>query len=226
MLWLCLSSFGAGAQEYLYEIGGMLGGSFYMGDANRSTLFKNLNPAASFLFRYNLNFRVAFKADLAWARVSGSTEGLDNVFPNNAQASFQRNIIDMGAQAEFNFFPYSDKYKYLYTKRITPYIAGGLGLSAAPGNGDLFFSPHLSLGTGVKYKLKNRINIGAEFTIRKLFGDGLDISSDSDLLDDPYDIGSGFLKNRDWYSMLMISVTYDFGLRDCKCNNRALNEIY
>lgn len=223
---LCLSSFGVGAQEYLYEIGGMLGGSFYMGDANRSTLFKNLNPAASVLFRYNLNFHVAFKADLAWTRVTGTTEGLENVFPDNAQASFERNVIDMGAQAEFNFFPYSDKYKYLSTKRISPYIAGGLGFSAAPGNGDFFFSPHLSLGTGVKYKLKNRINIGAEFTVRKLFGDGLDTSADSDLLNDPYNIGSGLFKNRDWYSMLMISISYDFGLRDCKCNNKDFNGIY
>jgi hypothetical protein len=204
----------------------MLGSSFYLGDANRSTLFRNLNPAAGFLFRYNLNFRVAFKADLAWARVSGSTEGLDNVFPNHAQASFQRNIIDMGAQAEFNFFPYSDKYKYENTKRIAPYIAGGLGFAAAPGNGGFFFSPYLSLGTGFKYKLKNRLNIGAEFTVRKLFGDGLDLSSDSDLLDDPYGIGSGFLKNRDWYSMLMISVTYDFGLRCKTCNNKELSVMY
>ncbi len=220
---LCLSSFRVDAQEYLYEIGGMLGGSFYMGDANKNTVFKNMNPAASFIFRYNANFRIAFKANLAWARVSGSTEGLDNVFPNNTQASFERNVIDLGGQAEFNFFPYSDKYKYLLTKRISPYISGGLGFTAAPGDGNMFFSPHISLGTGVKYKIKNRINIGAELSIRKLFGDGLE---GNDVLDDPYDIGSGLFKNRDWYSMLMISVSYDFGLRNCNCNKKEMNEIY
>jgi len=226
ILLLCLSSFGAGAQEYLYEIGGMLGGSFYMGDANKNAVFQNMNPTASAVFRYNVNFRVAFKANLAWARVTGSTEGLDNVFPDNAQASFERNVIDLGVQAEFNFFPYSDKYKYLLTKRVSPYIAAGLGFSAAPGNGDMLFSPHLSLGTGVKYKLKNRINIGAELSIRKLFGDGLDVSAGNNLLDNPYDMPSGWMKNKDWYSMLTIFVTYDFGLRNCNCNKSDMNEIY
>lgn len=220
---LSLSSFGAGAQEYLYEIGGMLGGSFYMGDTNKDTPFKNINPAASVLFRYNANFRVAFKADLAWARLSGSTEGLDNVFPDHAQTSFDRNVIDLGGQAEFNFFPYSDKYKYLYTKRIAPYAAAGFGFAAATGSGDMSFSPYLSLGTGMKYKLKNRINIGAEFSVRKLFGDGLE---GKEMLNDPYDIGSGMFKNRDWYSMLMISVSYDFGLRNCNCNKSEMTGIY
>ena len=222
----CLSSLTVGAQEYLYEIGGMLGSSFYMGDANKTTVFKNMNPSASALFRYNVNFHVAFKANLAWARVSGSTEGLTNVFPNNAQASFERNVIDLGGQMEFNFFPYSDKYKYLNTKRVSPYIAGGLGFSAAPGNGDLFFSPHVSVATGVKYKLKNRINIGAELSVRKLFGDGLDVSAGNNLLDNPYNMSSGWLKNKDWYSMLTIFVTYDFGLRNCNCNKSDMNEIY
>jgi hypothetical protein len=135
-------------------------------------------------------------------------------------------VIDLGGQAEFNFFPYSDKYQYLQTKRIAPYIMGGLGLSAAPGNGGTFFSPHISVGTGVKYKIKHRINIGAEWSIRKLFGDGLDINGENKLLDDPYGIGSNFLKNKDWYSMLMIVVSYDFGLRNCNCNKKETNEIY
>ena len=226
ILLFCLSFFEVSAQEYLYEVGGMLGGSFYMGDANKTVVFQNMNPAASAIFRYNANFRIAFKANLAWARVSGTTEGLKNVFPNNAQASFERNVIDLGGQVEFNFFPYSDMYKYLLTKRISPYISGGLGFSAAPDNGDFFFSPHISLGTGVKYKLKNRINIGAELSVRKLLGDGLDVSAGNNLLDNPYDMPSGWFKNKDWYSMLTIFVTYDFGLRNCNCNKSNMNEIY
>jgi hypothetical protein len=228
MILLSASALGLKAQEYLYEIGGMAGGSFYMGDANNNAAFRNMNPVVSALFRYNVNFRVALKANLAYARVSGSTTGLENVFPDNAQAEFKRGIIDLGAQAEFNFFPYSDKYKYLYTKRISPYIAGGLGLSMAPGGGETFFSPHISLGTGVKYKLFPRINIGAELSIRKLFGDGLDTAGDNKLLDNPYKINGGAFKNKDWYSMLTITVSYDFGLRDCNCNkdNKVGGKIY
>jgi hypothetical protein len=103
---------------------------------------------------------------------------------------------------------------------------GGWGLSVSPGGGETFFSPHISVGTGVKYKLKNRINIGAEWSIRKLFGDGLDRNGGNDLLDNPYDIGSSPLKNKDWYSMLTISVSYDFGLRNCNCNKKDMNGTY
>ena len=35
---------GLHAQEYKYEIGGMAGGAFYMGDVNKNAFFKGLNP--------------------------------------------------------------------------------------------------------------------------------------------------------------------------------------
>ena len=206
--------------EYLYEIGGSVGGAFYMGDANKSMLFKEVNPAIETLFRYNVNLRIAWKANLSWARVSGTTEGLENVFPDHAQASFEKNLFDLGGQGEFNFFPYSDKYKQFNTKRISPYIAAGGGFAFATGSDDQFFSPYLSLSTGAKYKLKNRINIGAEWSIRKLFSDRLDVSGGNELLDNPYGIESSLIKNKDWYSMFTIGITYEFGLRYCNCNKK------
>ncbi len=215
---LLFTSLSMKAQEYLYEIGGMLGSSFYMGDANKNTAFKNMNPSAGVLFRYNANFRIAFKGNLSWAGVSGSTQGLDNHFPNSVQVEFKRNVIDLGGQVEFNFFPYSDKFRYRQTKRISPYIAGGLGLSLSPGSGETFFSPHVSAGVGVKYKMKNRINIGAELSMRKLFADGLDVNGSNNILDNPYSMEGSPLKNKDWYSMLVITVSYDIGLRRCFCN--------
>ena len=105
------------AQEYKYEIGGMAGGAFYMGDANKNTIFKGMNPAVGAVFRYNINFRWALKANLMWGQVSGKTEGMENVFPNNAQTSFNRSIMELGGQAEFNFFPYSDKFDYAGARR-------------------------------------------------------------------------------------------------------------
>jgi hypothetical protein len=96
----------------------------------------------------------------------------------------------------------------------------------APGSGSTFISPNIPVGMGVKYKLKNRLNIGGEFTIRKLFGDGLDVTDDGNrILNNPYGIGGSILKNKDWYSLLMFSVTWEFGKRCGPCNN-ASNEAY
>jgi hypothetical protein len=207
------------AQEYMYEIGGMGGGASYMGDANKTVPWQRMNPALGVVFRYNANFRIAFKGDLTWGRVSGSTEGLANVFPNQAQATFSRNLVEMGGQFEYNFFPYSDKFPYLNTKRLSPYLLIGLGVTVAPGNGATFTSLNLPVGAGVKYKLKNRINIGCEFAVRKLFGDGFDLSKGNKLLDNPYGITGNVMKNNDWYSLWMLSVTWDFGPRNRSCNS-------
>ena len=220
VLLLLLISSTAVAQEYKYEIGGMAGVSMYMGDANQSSLFQGLNPAAGVVFRKNYNFRWALKADLMMGKVSGNTENTDNVFPNNASASFSRNFFELGGQMEFNFMPYSDKFRYLSTSSVSPYLLAGLGLTMAPGDGSTFFGVHLPIGIGVKYKVKNRINLGLELTVHKLFGDNFDApNSEGFNLDNPYNINSGLFKNKDWYNTLMFSVTWDFGPRDTRCSS-------
>lgn len=208
--------FGIKAQDYKYEIGGMAGGAFYMGDANKNAFFKGLNPAFGGVFRYNVNFRWALKGNLMWGRVSGSTQGLDNVFPDHSEIAFNANVIELGGQGEFNFFPYSDQYSYAGAKRFTPYVLLGIGMSVAPGSGGTMASLNIPLGVGVKYKIKNRLNLGCEFSFRKLFADNMEGNA---ALDDPYGIKSSFLKNKDWYSFLLLSVTWDFGPRCRPCNN-------
>ena len=150
----------ARAQEYKYEIGGAAGGAYYMGDANKNAFFKGMNPAVGAVFRYNINFRWALKANLMWGKVSGNTEGGANVFPDGAQTSFSRGFMELGGQAEFNFFPYSDGFAYAGAKRFSPYLLVGIGMTVAPGGGSTFASPNIPLGVGVKYKVKHRLNLG------------------------------------------------------------------
>ena len=208
----------ADAQEYKYEIGGMAGMSMYMGDANKTAFFQGWNPSGGAVFRKNMNFRWAMKADLLMGKVSGDTRNRENVFPDNAASSFDRTFYELGGQFEFNFLPYSDKFAYLNTSRISPYVFSGLGLTFAPGD-KTFFSLNIPIGVGVKYKVKNRINLGIEYSFRKLFSDGFDSpNKDGFNLSDPYGLKSGLLKNKDWYSVFLFSVTWDFGPNDKDCN--------
>jgi len=213
---ICFTGTTAVAQEYKYEIGGMAGLSMYMGDANQTALLRGFNPGGGVVFRRNFNFRWALKTDLMVGKVTGDTKNTDNVFPNQGQASFSRNFFELGGQIEFNFLPYSDKYAYLNTSKIAPYILTGLGVTAASG----FGSVNLPLGLGVKYKIKNRINLGLEYAVHKLFSDSFDAPDKTGFnLDNPYKIQSGVFKNKDWYNTLMFSVTWDFGPNDRKCTN-------
>lgn len=196
----------------------MAGGAFYMGDANKNTIFKGMNPAVGAVFRYNINFRWALKANLMWGQVSGKTEGMENVFrimPKPLSTVVSWSWGTGGVQ----LFPYSDKFDYAGAKRFSPYVLVGIGLTVAPGGGKTFASPNIPLGVGMKYKIKNRLNLGCEFSFRKLFGDGLE---GKDMLDDPYGVKGSALKNKDWYSFLLLSVTWDFGPRCRTCNNAKI----
>ena len=69
-----------------------------------------------------------------------------------------------------------------------------MGGTVAPGDGGTFASLNIPIGAGVKYKLKNRVNVGMEISVHKLFGDGLDNKE----LNAPYKIKSSVMKNQDW----------------------------
>jgi hypothetical protein len=208
------------AQEYKYEIGGMVGASMYMGDANQTNLLRGFNPAVGFVLRRNFDFRWAVKTDLMMGRITGNTKNTDNVFPNMGETSFARNFFELGGQIEFNFLPYSDKFAYLNTSKIAPYLLTGVGFTVAPGKNQTFGSLNIPLGLGVKYKIRNRINLGLEYAVHKLFSDSFDAPDKEGFnLDNPYKIKSGLFKNKDWYNTLMFSVTWDFGPNDRKCTN-------
>ena len=201
----------AQAQEYRFEVGGALGMSGYLGDANNANLLKKPGYVAGGLFRYIINSRMALKANLLTAKISGNSANLANTYPDAQTYAFSSQLYDLGAQFEFNFLNYGIGSKYLKLKRISPYLTLGLGATLATGDGDAF-TLNVPMGVGVKYKLSERLNIGLEFTMRKAFSDKLDG------LKDLNGITSGFAKNTDWYSFTMISITYEFSKRCRTCH--------
>ena len=81
------------------------------------------------------------------------------------------------------------------------------------------------VGAGVKYKVKPRLNIGAEWTFRFTTTDALDTGKDSKQLIRPYAIKSTGFKNMDCYSFLMFFLTYDM-LPKCKtCHNNDQDNL-
>lgn len=217
----CLSmSLTAQETEYKMELGGMLGGSFYMGDANFKAPFKNMRLAGAIVARQIFNPHMAIKYDFAIAGIAGDTRQFSNKFPGAQQVKFKRTLFDIGAQFEYNFLGYGTGQGYKNTKRITPYILGGVGLTFAPAPAEFTGALNFPLGIGVKYKLMPRLNVGIEFTMRFSMTDKLDVSSKDGLqLSDPYNIKSSGMKNKDTYSFTTIFVTYDLFPKLRKCNN-------
>lgn len=205
--------------EYRYEIGAMVGGCSYYGDANYVSPIDNFNIMGGLLWRYNINPRMAVKADVAVARISGTTEGKENTFPGG-DVKFARMMYELGAQYECHFFAYGDGTGYKRSHRLVPYLLAGVGMTYAPAPANHVFTANIPVGIGLKFKVAPRLNLGCELTYRFTFSDDLDVTQKTaPVLNDPYGIDSGFMKNKDNYSFLSFFVTYDLSPKYRKCNN-------
>lgn len=204
----------ASVETYKFDIGAGFGMSGYLGDANESNMFAHPGVGLNASFRYLVNTRWAFRGLLTAASLSGSTADMDNVLPEGKVYDFKSWVYDLGARAEFNFFNYGIGESYKQLSRVTPYLSLGLGVAMSRNGDDNFVAMTLPMGLGVKFKLRPRVNLGMEFTMTKVFGDNLD----SRELKDLYGIKSSFLKNTDWYSSLMFSISYEFGERCVTCH--------
>lgn len=210
---LLLGSASVRAQEleYALELGVMGGACFYMGDANYHSLYKGTNLGGGILARYNINPRMALKANIAYGGISGDASQYEYKYPENADIEWQfdKSVIDVGVQYELSFWGYGTGASYKGTKRLAPYIQVGLGCTSTSGA----FTLNIPVGFGVKYKFKERWNVGLDWTMRFSMSDKLDGIAD------PYNIESGFLKNKDSYSFTMIYISYDLCPKLRKCNN-------
>lgn len=197
--------------EYKMELGGMLGAAFYLGDANYSALYKNTNPAASLMARYNINPRMALKFDLAMTKISGNALDGPTRYPDvpDMKWKFSNSLVDLACQYELNAWAYGTGKSYKGTKRLAPYIQVGLGFTYAAST----LTMNIPIGFGVRYKLKERLNCGVDWTMR------LSMSDKLDGINDPYNIPCGFLKNKDSYSMTMFYISYDLFPKYRECNN-------
>lgn len=212
ILLMTLAVLTAQAQQYKYEVGPYLGMTGYLGEANNGNLFKHPSFTIGGLFRYNHNSRWAFKANLNYANIRGDSMYDESWYPDGANHKFSSSLIDLGLTAEFNFLNYGIGPQYKKLKPISPYMVAGVGFVFAICNGHNQASFTIPIGIGVKYKFKERLNLGFEFTMRKEFSDRIDGLSDL------FDIKHSFAKNTDWYSFAQFSVSYEFGKRCIKCN--------
>lgn len=218
LLSVCVAS--AQELEYKMELGGMVGGCFYMGDANNSTLLGSASMAGGLMARYNINPRMAVKGNFVVGHLSGTTMGKDNKFPDNAHSTFSCNVYELGVQYECHFFAYGTGEGYKDSRRVAPYLLGGVELTYTPKPADHVFALSIPLGLGVKYKLAKCVNVGVEWAMHFTTSDRLDVTSVTGLqLNDPYGIESKGFKNKDCYSLLMLYVSYDMFPKYRKCNN-------
>lgn len=222
LLCLLLIPLGCGfAQEYKYEVGFATGATGYLGDLNPKIPFASPGVGAAVQARYNINFRAMGYLALSYNFFQGKNLATGSDFVEGRDVRFATSSLLLNPAFEYNFYPYSDKYPFLGTRRITPYIS--LGLVAGIGLGDrgsAFFIPGLSGGFGLKYKVANKWNLQLQLGGMHFFTDKLDTggSSSPRHLNNPYQLAYQPWKGNDGAVMLQFGVTYEFGVREKDCH--------
>ena len=198
---------------YRLELGGGVGMGLNLTDVDGK-----IGLAAAAVARFPLNPRMAVKAQFSYSQIKGATDGIKNFYPiDPSQPGSDRlhyevsdGIYDLSALYELHFLPYGYVRDYKGYSRIVPYLQMGFGLTYGPAG--KAFSANIPLGFGVKYKVAPRLNLGLDWLMHFSLSDKLDG------LDAPLSIKSSGFRNKDHYSTLTLTLTYDLNPRCPTCN--------
>lgn len=217
LLMLCATLTASAQQddEYLMEIGGGVGMVSYQGDFN-GKITSGMQPAGAIVWRRLLNPYMGFRVTGMMGKLKGDATRLETYYPDETTRaySFDRSFTDISVTYEYNFWPYGTGRDYRGAKRLTPFAFGGIGATYVSGGEKKVFTANVPIGLGIKYKLKERLNVGLEWSMH------FSLSDELDGMADPYGIkSSGAFKNTDCYSGLMLTLTYSFKSKCRTCNN-------
>jgi len=212
------------------EGGPFIGVSWYNGDLNPGKQFFNIEPAFGGIIRYCVNDRIAFRGGVLLAGISGDYPQ-DNIYlPTSSEGTyeFSKELVDLTAMLEINLFSFDHPTKK--ESIFTPYLSLGLGSTFyerhAEDNGNHNEKPtfvlSLPFGAGVKWKVNDWMNLGAEWTLRKMFVDDLDVKGHDNIISASNPLGfndPSFTHNNDWYSVVGIYATFNLYSRRDKCRD-------
>ena len=226
-VWITVS----GNAQVTADIGIWGGTSVYFGDMDETNPLQPLNPNFGAFFRYNFNSRVGLR--VMFLTGSFSDEGVIEGVPT----TFSKGVQDLSLQIEINYL------KYILGAKKTPYtsyVTAGIGVVYFPYEMDpaliASFNPDynkgravveepviattIPFGIGFKYTLGQRLGIGIEYQMRKMFSDKLDNLDDplAYINNDNEEITyTDMTHNNDWSGYLGIHLTYKIyiGKRAC-----------
>lgn len=194
--------------EYRAEVGLAAGVGNYLGEANVSPL-KYFQPVVGGIFRYKVNQRVAFRAELSTASISGDGIAKNNVY-----------IGDLCG--EFNFFDLEQNPYKRFSKTYSPYIFTGVCLMTDVYNSQILPVAGIPFGVGLKVKIASRLNLNIQWTTRLMFVDNLEGTTSpgvSDIYNNYKQLNGSNIFNNDMISAFTVGITLDIWKKACSCLN-------
>ncbi len=188
-----------------HEVGGMIGGSYYIGDLNPRKHFFLTQPAVGLFYRFTPNYRYAFRGGFNFGSIMGDDSQAEDADQLQRNLNFKSNIYEFNVLAEFNFLEYrisNDNY------RFTTFLFLGLDVfmfkpraeidnkwvdlqplkTEGQQSGYKLTQMAIPFGIGMKMNVSKQVGIGLEWGPRKTFTDYLDDVSGTypDYFKNPY----------------------------------------
>ena len=176
-----------------WEAGGMIGVSQYFGDLNTNFSVKRPGIAVSGVARYNFNERICAKLSATFGQISADDKYSTNKVEQTRNLNFKSNVVDGGAQLEFNFLPYN---YFDRNQRFSPYLFLGFNVynfnpkakyqdtwynlrplgTEGQFKGDEYYTTQMGImyGGGFKIAFNEEWSMNIEISARKIFTDYLD----------------------------------------------------
>ena len=201
-------------QKKDFDFGFIVGTVQYNGDVNMRSPYYSPRPAFGGIFRKNFNPHYSLRLGATFGHLAANDTDFDNAYQQNRSFYFDdTKIMEASAMLEYNFFEVTNNKK---EKNFSPFVIFGIGALYLE-NIKLYEAINISQGIGIKYKLLPRIELRGEWAFRKTFSDKLD-----QLADHPNDgylhyKQISFRKTNDWFSVLGISLLFNFSDEKIPC---------
>lgn len=211
------------ASAQMFELGGFVGGSNYIGDVGSSDYIRPNSLAVGGVFKWNVSERYAYRASIMFSTLHASDKMSDSRGRFERGLNFSNQVFEGALGMEFNFWEFD---LGPFSRSVTPYIYGG-GAVVRYEDFNYDFTTNkkveeevrkkttfaIPMALGVKAKINTRFVLGAEIGVRYTFTDNLDGSYPSDPKKENSRFGN--VLSDDWYVFSGFTLTYTFGKEPC-----------
>lgn len=207
----------------IYEVGGFLGGSNFIGDVGSTQFIDPNSYALGGVLKWNRSPRHSFRASLMFSTLSANDNSSDDPKRVNRGYYFDTSIIEASLGLEFTFFDFN---LHSGTPQSSPYIYTGISMA---NHSNFFFNNNMLIDEktksnaygipitlGFKTTVINQIVIAVELGARYTFSDEIDGSKPDS--EENQIARFGNFNNNDWYMFSGLIITYTFGRKPCYCD--------
>ena len=214
--------FPVGGQNFMpnTEIGGSVGLSYYLGDINPRQQFYVPGISFGLIGKHNFTQHHCLRVAAFYGQLAGDDLDFKNEFQQKRAHNFETELLDCSIGYEFNFMPYIINRRQVVH---TTYLFGGMGYSLVLSSTTDMAENHFTVpfGAGYKYRFKNGITVGCEWSFRKTFVDTID-----GLLNPGLEETLVLSHNNDWYSFACLYIAVRIYQKGNSCHGIYEPKVY